>query len=142
MTTEHQISDYLGSVPEPKQTDLRRLHASILEANPGLKLWFLDGKDERGKVVSNPGIGYGAFGKRYANGKTKEMFQVGISANSAGLSVYIMGLDDRQYLRQKYCASIGKATVTGYCIKFKSLGDINLDTLMRAIRDGIGQTTA
>ena len=37
---------------------------------------------------------------------------------------------------------IGKANVTGYCIKFQSLKDINLDTLKEAIKDGMQQTRA
>ena len=142
MKTEDQISRYLEALPEPKQSDMRRLHGAILEMNPGCKLWFLDGKDESGKVVSNPSIGYGTLGKQYANGKTKEVFQAGISANSAGLSVYIMGMDDKTYLQRKYGDSIGKANVTGYCIKFKALKDIDLDTLKEAIQDGIEQTRA
>jgi hypothetical protein len=121
---------------------MRKLHSTILEMNSGCKLWFLDGKDESGKVVSNPGIGYGTLNKQYADGRTKEGFQAGIRANSAGLSVYIMGIDDKKYLQEKYGSSIGKATVTGYCIKFKALKDIDLDTLKQAIQDGIEQTRA
>jgi hypothetical protein len=142
MKVDDQIDRYLEAIPGPKQSDMRRLHNTILEMNPGCKLWFLDGKDESGKVISNPGIGYGTLNKQYANGKNKELFQAGISANSAGLSVYIMGLDDKQYLQEKYGDSIGKANVTGYCIKFKSLKNINLDTLKEAIKDGIQQTRA
>lgn len=142
MKTEDQISRYLEAIPEPKQSDMRRLHGTILEMNPGCKLWFLDGRDESGKVVSNPNIGYGTLRKQYANGKTKEFFQAGISANSAGLSVYIMGIEDKKYLQEKYGGSIGKANVTGYCIKFKALKDINFGTLKKAIQDGIAQTRA
>ncbi len=142
MTVDDQIRRHLETIPEPKQSDMRRLHGTILEMNPGCKLWFFDGKNEDGKVVSNPSIGYGTIGKQYANGRCKELFQAGISANSAGLSVYIMGLDDKKYLQEKYGDSIGKANVTGYCIKFKSLKDINLGTLKEAIKDGIQQTRA
>jgi hypothetical protein len=142
MKTEDKIDRYLEAIPEPRQSDMRRLHGAILGMNPGCKLWFLDGKDESGKVVSNPCIGYGTLSKQYANGKTKELFQAGISANSAGLSVYIMGMDDKKYLQEKYGDSIGKANVTGYCIKFKALKDIDLDTLKEAIQDGIEQTRA
>jgi hypothetical protein len=53
-----------------------------------------------------------------------------------------MGLDDRKYLPGKYGARIGKATVTGYCIKFKTLGDVDMDVLLAAIQDGIRQTSA
>ena len=140
MTLDDQINRYLESVPEPKQTDLRRLHGAILEMNPGCKLWFLDGKDESGKVVSNPSIGYGTLRKKYADGKIKEFYQAGISANSTGLSVYIMGIDDKMYLQEKYAHAIGKASITGYCIKFKALKDIDLEILKGAIQDGMKRT--
>src|SRR5262245_11519432 len=142
MTIDDQIKTYLASIPEPKQSDMRALHGTILRMNPGCKLWFLDGTDESGKVVSNPNIGFGTLSKKYADGKIKEFYQVGISANTAGLSVYIMGIDDKSYLKQKYADAIGKANVTSYCIKFKALKDIDLDTLKKAIQDGIEQTRA
>jgi hypothetical protein len=142
MALDGQINRYLESIPEPKQTDMRRLHDAILEMNPGCKIWFLDGKDETGKVVSNPNIGYGTLIKKYADGKTKEFYQTGISANSTGLSVYIMGIDDKKYLQERYASTIGKASITGYCIKFKTLKDIDLAILMAAIKDGMKQTRA
>ncbi len=142
MAMDRQIEEYLASLPEPKQGDMRTLHGSILGMNPGCRLWFLDGKDERGKVVSNPNIGFGTLGRKYADGKTREFYQVGISANTAGMSVYIMGIDDKDYLRRKYADAIGKANVTGYCIKFKALKDIDFDVLKKAIQDGFEQARA
>lgn len=134
MRTKTQIKDYIGSQPDPKRGDLQALHNFILELMPGSKLWFLDGRDEKGKVVSNPNIGYGSYRIQYADGTTKEFYQVGLSANSAGISVYIMGLKDKTFLLKTYGKKIGKATVTGYCIKFKTLKDIKLDVLKEAIR--------
>jgi hypothetical protein len=139
MRIETQIETYLASLPGPKQADMRALHRTILAMQPGARLWFLDGKDDSGKVVTNPNVGFGELDKRYADGSTRPFYQVGISANSTGISVYIMGLEDRTYLPRKYADAIGKATVTGYCIKFKALKDIDLDTLERAIQDGFGQ---
>ena len=139
MGIETQIEAYLASLPARKQEDMRTLQRAILATHPGCRLWFLDGKDERGKVVSNPNIGFGELDKRYADGGTKAFYQVGISANTAGVSVYIMGIDDRTYLPRQYADAIGKATVTGYCIKFKALKDVDLDALKNAIRDGFDQ---
>jgi hypothetical protein len=104
---------------------------------PACKLWFLDGKNEEGKTVSNPNIGYGFYTIKYADGKTREFYQIGLSANTTGISVYILGIDDKKYLAQAYGKKLGKASVTGYCIKFKTLKDINLDTLGEAIRYGV-----
>ena len=115
---------------------MQALHRIILEVQPACKLWFLDGKDEKGKTVSNPNIGYGHHTMKYADGATREFYQIGLSANKTGISVYILGIDDKKYLAQKYGKDLGKASVTGYCIRFKTLKDINADVLEAAIRFG------
>lgn len=142
MNVHTQITDYLAAQPERKRGDMESLHAMMLRLMPGCRLWFLDGKDEDGRTVSNPNIGYGELIKTYADGRTREFYQVGLSANTTGISVYIMGLDDRTYLAKTYGGAIGKATVTGYCIKLRSLRDIDLAVLEAAIRDGVARTSA
>lgn len=141
MNISEQISNYINSLAAPKNSELAQLHERMFHLLPNCRLWFLDGKDENGKIVSNPNIGYGQQRLKYANGKSKDFYQIGLSANSTGLSLYIMGLGDKNYLLETYGETIGKAKVTGYCIKFKSLKDINLATLDAAIIDGVGQTT-
>jgi hypothetical protein len=141
MKIQEQINEFITTQPEPKRADIESLHLRIIQALPECKLWFLDGKDDKGKIVTNPQIGYGLQTIKYADGRTKEFYQVGISANTTGISVYIMGLDDKMYLPETYGKTLGKASVTGYCIKFKTLKDINIDTLEAAIRDGVRQTT-
>jgi Domain of unknown function (DU1801) len=135
-----QIRDYLAAQPATKRSDLQALHDRMLRVLPGGQLWFLDGKDDSGKVVSNPSIGYGLQTMRYANGDSREFYQIGISANTSGISVYLMGLADKTYLATTYGKTLGKATVTGYCIKFRSLGQIDVGVLEAAIRDVIRQT--
>lgn len=137
MTVEAQISDYIAAQPERKRRDMQTLHALVLRIMPGCRLWFLDGKDERGRTVSNPNIGYGIQTMQYADGRTREFYQIGISANTTGISVYIMGLDDKTYLARTYGAGLGKASVTGYCIRFSALGNVDVAVLEAAIRDGI-----
>src|SRR6476646_220533 len=124
MTIREQIQNYMNSQPESKRVDLESLHQRILQLLPKCKLWFLDGKDEKGKIVSNPNIGYGLRTIKYVDGKTKEFYQVGLSANTTGISLYILGIDDKEYLSKTYGNTIGKASVTGYCIKFKALKEI------------------
>lgn len=140
MTLEEQIKNYIESLSESKRADIETLHNLVLQTLPICKLWFLDGKDQKGKIVSNPNIGYGIQKMKYADGKTKEFYQIGISANTTGVSVYIMGIADKKYLLETYAKTIGKASITGYCIKFKSLKDINTDILKTAIFDGFEQT--
>ena len=141
MNMKEQIKQYITSQPEPKRSDMQELHQRILQALPKCKLWFLDGKDDKGKIVSNPNIGYGSYSIKYADGTTREFYQIGLSANTTGISVYIMGIKDKTYLNQTYGKKLGKASVTGYCIKFKTIKDINTDILQAAIRDGVEITS-
>ena len=141
MSIDEQIKEYIATQPEPKRSDMKELHRIILSVMPKCRLWFLDGKDDSGKIVSNPNIGYGTQTIKNANGKTREFYQIGISANTTGISVYILGIEDRKYLAQAYGKELGKAKITGYCIKFKALSDIRLETLKAAIKYGIDQTT-
>jgi len=140
MNVKGQIKEYITTQPESKRNDMQALHSIILEAMPACKLWFLDGKDEKGKTVSNPNIGYGLQTMKLAGGKTREFYQIGLSANTTGISVYILGLEDKTYLAKTYGKKLGKASVTGYCIKFKALKDINIDVLVAAIRYGVDTT--
>lgn len=137
MTIPQQIKNYIAGQPEQKRSDLQVLHNHLLKLMPKAKQWFLDGKNSEGKTVSNPNIGYGQYDIQYADGKTRAFYQIGLSANTSGISVYIMGLADKKYLAETYGKKIGKASVSGYCIKFKTLGDINLDVLEAAIRYGM-----
>ena len=141
MDVQEQIKEYITSQPELKRNDMQQLHTLILQALPGCKLWFDNGKNSENKTVSNPNIGYGSYTIKYADGKTREFFQIGMSANTTGISVYVLGIKDKTYLSQTYGKEIGKASVTGYCIKFKTLKDININILEAAIRYGVEATS-
>ncbi|MCW5856983.1 MAG: DUF1801 domain-containing protein [Caldilineales bacterium] len=138
MSIQEQIKEYVSNQPEPKRSDMQELHRIILEVMPKCKLWFLDGKNSENKTVSNPNIGYGFRTIKYADGTTKEFYQIGLSANKTGISVYIFGIKDKKYLAETYGKKLGKASVSGYCIKFKTLKDIDVDILEAAIRYGVG----
>jgi len=142
MSVRTQIAGYLAAQPKRKRGDMQTLHDMMLRLMPDGRLWFLDGRDEDGRTVSNPNIGYGVRTIVYADGRTREFYQIGLSANTTGISVYIMGLDDKAYLAETYGDALGKATVTGYCIKFSALRNIDLAVLEAAVRDGVARTSA
>ena len=133
MNVKGEIQNYIASLPEPKRDEMQELHDTILRIKPKCKLWFLDGRNDAGKVVSNPNIGYGSRDHKYADGTTSEFYQIGLSGNKTGISVYILGIEDKKYLADTYGKTLGKATVTGYCIRFRKLDDINLEVLEAAI---------
>jgi hypothetical protein len=137
MNVQEQIDRHIADQPEPKRSDMRALHRIILRVMPACRLWFLDGKNSENKIVSNPNIGYGYRTIKYADGKTREFYQIGVSATTTGISVYILGIDDKKYLSETYGKKLGKASVSGYCVKFKTLQDIDIDALEAAIRYGV-----
>jgi hypothetical protein len=137
MNIQQQIEEYIAGLPERKRHEMQELHELMLNISPKCELWFLDGKNSENKIVSNPNIGYGSHIIKYADGKSREFYQVGMSANTTGISVYILGIEDKKYLARTYGEKLGKATVTGYCIKFKALKDIDIDVLEAAIRHGL-----
>jgi len=140
MTVKEQIKQYIAGQPEPKRNDMQALYQLILKIMPKSKLWFLDGKNSEGKTVSNPNIGLGSYMINYSDGSVKEFYQIGLSANTTGISVYLMGIEDKKYLAETYGKKIGKASVTGYCIKFKTLKDLQIDVLQEAIMYGFKTT--
>jgi len=142
MTVKEQIKEYISSQPESKQGDMQELHKRILKLKPKCKLWFLDGKNSDGKIVSNPNIGYGSQEMKYADGTSREFYQIGLSANTTGISVYVMGISEKTYLARTFGKKLGKASVTGYCIKFKALKDIDTETLEDVFRFGLGKKSA
>ena len=137
MGVQEQIKKYIASQPEPKRSDMQALHRITLQALPKCKLWFLDGKNSENKTIANPTIGYGFHTIKYADGTTREFFQVGMGANKTGIFVHILGIKDKTYLAQTYGKKLGKANVSGYCIKFKTLKDINIEILEAAMRYGV-----
>jgi hypothetical protein len=137
MNVQEQIDKYIADQPQPKSGEMLDLHRRITGISPNCKLWFLDGKNSEGKVVSNPNIGYGSQTIKYANGEQKEFYQVGLSANTTGISVYIMGIDDKKYLSETYGKKLGKASITGYCIKFKTARDVDIGVLEEIIVDAM-----
>ena len=141
MNVQEQINNYINCQPELKRCDMEALHTLILQLLPKSKLWFDDGKNSENKTVSNPSIGYGTRTTKYADGKTRDYYQIGMSANTSGISVYILGIEDKKYLAETYGKELGKASVSGYCIKFKRTKDINMNVLEMAIRYGVEATS-
>jgi hypothetical protein len=140
LNTEEQIQGYIDCLEPNKKEGLLNLHLFIKALIPHARLWFLDGKDANGKVVANPNIGYGNLQLKYKDGSSKPFYQVGIAAHSLGYSIYLMGLPDKHYLASTYATKIGNASISSYCIKFKSLKEVDEAVLKQAILDALAIT--
>ena len=138
MNVQEQIENYIAAQPGRKREEMDELHRLVLRICPDCELWFLDGKNGEGRTVSNPNIGYGRQSIKYAGGRTRDFYRIGLSANTTGVSLYLMGIEDRNHLAQAFGKRLGKAAISGYCIKFRTLADIHMDVLEEVIRFGIG----
>ena len=123
------LLNFIHLQEEELRQELIVLHELILKIKPNTQLWFFDGKNESGKIVTNPNMGYGTCTLKQAANKTREFYRIGISPNLQGISIYVFGLEDKTYLNQLFKDKIGKAKISGYCIKFKSLIDIDMKVL-------------
>jgi hypothetical protein len=142
MSVPSQIDKYIAAQGAPKAEEMHQLHQIILNISPDCRLWFLDGRNGENKVVSNPNIGYGEQTIKYANGKTKEFYRIGVSANATGISVYFIGIDDKKYLSETYGRKLGKANITGYCVRLRKLEDINAEILEAMIANHLDMGVA
>lgn len=133
MNTQAQIDAYLQSVNELQKADLLLLSDLLSNNFINPILSFNTGIDENGKRVSNPSIGFGQYNHVFSNGVSKKLFQVGISANTGGISIYLLGLPKTSNLKSTFGAALGQAQITGYCIKFKSTRKINTECLIEGI---------
>lgn len=136
MSISDQLEQFLHLLAESRRDEIRKIHQLILEVEPGSRLWFSDGKNSEGRTIANPTLGYGSFCLSYADGSSKEVFQVGLSATASGISLYLMAVRSKGLLAETFGGKIGKAGISNYCIKFRRLKDIDHEVLKEAIRFG------
>jgi hypothetical protein len=133
MNDQQQIEAWIAEQHPRKREEMQWLHRRIVGMSPDCKLRFVSGRNDEGKVVANPSVGYGSQTRRYADGEVREFYRVGVSGNTAGLSVYLLRIEDKTYLARTYGGKLGKAKITGYCISFRRLTDVNVALLEEAI---------
>lgn len=142
MDAREAIDGYIDGQAGAKRQDLRDLHQLALEISPATRLWFVDGRNAQGKVVANPSIGYGEQTLNATTAHARAFYRLGVSAHTSGLSIYVMGLADRTHLSRTYGPRLGKAKITGYCIRFRSLRDLDPSVLRALVAETLGPDRA
>ncbi len=137
MKIEEQIDHHLNALPKEKGDELRLLFDIIRNEIPKAQLHFFDGKNAEGKVVANPTIGFGNCRLHYADGRHQDTFRLGISANSTGLSIHILGLKDKIFLTEFLGTRLGKVKITGYAIRCRRMSEIEEGVLRELVREVI-----
>ena len=98
MDISEPVEAYLASQPEPKQADLRLLHARILTEFPRAGCGSPTARTRTARSWPTPTSATACYTISYADGSSREFYRIGLSANTTGISVYVLGLDDKTYL--------------------------------------------
>jgi hypothetical protein len=121
-------AEYIASLPEPRRTEMQTLHDRIVKALPRLQPSMQSGM-----------IGYGSYRYKYASGREGECAVISLSSRANYISVYVNGVEDGQYVAEKYKDRLPKANVGKSCIRFKRLSDVDLNALEQILKHGAAQ---
>jgi hypothetical protein len=113
---------YLASLPEPRQSMLRTLHAAICQAAPHLTPHINYGM-----------LAYGPYRYQYASGREGDGAVVSLASQKQYISLYL-GCDGSL---EKHKERLGKVSMGRCCIRFKKLEDLNLAAALELIRQAV-----
>lgn len=115
------VNDYLASLDEQTQGDAHVLYEMMHRISREVP------------VLWNVGtIGFGSYHYRYATGREGDNFVIGFYPRKGKTTVYLM---DGTARHAEALSKLGAHTITGYCIHFKRLSDIDPSVLEDIVRD-------
>lgn len=126
------VDEYLASVPEDRKETINFLHEFIQKSAPSLKPHFAYNM-----------LGYGSFQYKNYKGDVIPWPTVSLANQKNYISLYICAVENGEYIAEKYKqslansvgkAKLGKVSVGKSCIRFKKVGDLNLDALKEVIK--------
>lgn len=128
--TKTTIKEYVDSLPESSQADIRTLDKEISKIFPEKVMWegvFWGGSKQRI-------IGYDNMIFKRPKKEDIEWFYVGLALQKNYITIYVTAIDSGQYLAEKNKGKLGKAKVGKSTITFKSLADVDLEELINLLK--------
>jgi hypothetical protein len=126
--TSASVQDYIASRANPQQNaDCRKLISLLRE---------ITGKPPR---MWGPSIvGFGSYRYTYESGRTGEMCIAGFAIRGRDLVVYLMFTkgDKKQ---QALLSRLGKHKLSGSCLHFKELADLDTSVLKQLVTNSIAE---
>jgi hypothetical protein len=129
--TQRAIDEFIDSLPEVAQADIRTLHTEIAAVMDGLPMQLFEGTFWGGSEQHI--IGYGTYSYQRSDGKQVEWFVVGLAQQKNYISVYLSAVEDGQYVSEKYGKDLGKVKVGKSSISFGSVADIDVARLKELV---------
>jgi len=127
--TADTIDEYFAVAGE-REPALRTIDELIRKAAPNLKLVLFG-------MGSGVALGYGMQPYRSKSMKASEPDQhwplIALANQKNYISLYVMAVEDGQYIAEKNAGKLGKVSVGKSCIRFKKLEDLNLETVSEIV---------
>lgn len=125
-TSAKTPEDYLSSITEPRQSDMRKIFQFIQKLLPGEKPFILIGM-----------IGFIPFHYKYTSGREGDWAVIALASQKNYISIYICATDGKQYVAEKYKNDLKNANIGKSCIRFKKESDIDYKILEKIILEGV-----
>lgn len=119
----NSVEEYLLLVPEERQKEIDFLHDFIQKAVPKLKAHY----------ASNM-IGYGSFYYLDSKKQKKEWPIISLANQKNYISIYVCTIIEDKAAIEKYKKDFGKLSKGVTCIRFKTIKEINLDSLKQVLK--------
>lgn len=125
--------DYLAQIAEPRKSEVVALDKLIRKTLPKLDRKLYYGI-----------IGYGGMRYKTKSGLEGEWFKVGLASQKNYISLYICAVDknEHDYLAEKHKDWFPKASIGRSCIRFKKLEDVDLDNVVKILKEAETATPA
>jgi len=110
-------AQYIAKLKEPRKAEvaaLDRLIRKTTKLKPFIQIGIL---------------AYGHRRLKYADGREVDWFRVGVASNASYISLYVSGAS-------RHKKALPKANITGGCVRFKRMSDLDHAALAKMIREG------
>ena len=115
--------EYIEQIAEPRKSEIVALDKMIRKLAPELD-----------RMMYHSVIGYGSAHYRSKSGREGVWFKVGLASQKNYISVYLCALEDGEYIAEKNKDKFPKASIGKSCIRFKKVEDIDLEVLVKLIK--------
>jgi len=122
---------YIAKLAEPRKSEVAALHKLIRKVAPQLKPFIQIGI-----------LAYGPWHYKSASGREGDWFRIGVASNKNYVSLYICGMDGKEYVAPRYKKALPKANVGKCCVRFKRLSDLDEAVVAKLIREGAAAQAA
>jgi hypothetical protein len=122
------VTEYIASLDD---SELKQDASTIMD--------MMQGVSKEVPILYGIGtIGYGVYKYAYTSGRKGEAHTLGFYPRKGKITIYLMDGTKRY---SELLAKLGSHTITGYCIYFKRLGDIDQSVLEQILRESYEHIT-